>query len=585
MSGAQSLADALVERTSLSADGLEQALRRQQETGRPLTQTLLDMDLVPEPELLEALGRIYEIPVRADVRPEEVDAELATRVPISFAKTHNMLPLRQDDGRVEVLVADPLAIEPLDDLRFIYPGCEFQPVLTLRRAILACINSVYDRGTASDVAAKMDEEDLDDLASEILEEPEDLLDSNEESAPIIRLVNSLLQQAVKERASDIHVEPQEKELVVRFRVDDILYEPIRRLPKRIQSAVTSRIKIMGRLDIAEKRLPQDGRILLKIAGREYDVRLSTVPTQHGERCVLRLLPRSQALLSLERLGLNAANQGVLRRLIRRTNGIILVTGPTGSGKTTTLYAALSEINTPDKNIITIEDPVEIQLPGIGQIEVKPSIGLSFAAGLRSVLRQNPDVILVGEIRDLETAEIAIQASLTGHLVLSTLHTNDSAGAITRLIDQGVEPFLIGSSLVACLAQRLVRVLCTHCREAYEPTAAELAELGIAPADLRGRPLYRARGCASCNNSGYRGQCAIFEILVVDDAVRRHITRGIDSRTIQDAATERGMITLRMDGRSKVLEGTTSIAEVLRQTDEAAVASLEPPQAPAKTPKA
>jgi general secretion pathway protein E len=314
-----------------------------------------------------------------------------------------------------------------------------------------------------------------------------------------------------------------------------------------------------------------------------------MPSVHGEDAVIRILDKESlskqfASLRLDVLGFDEKELSRFRRFIREPYGMVLVTGPTGSGKTTTLYAALSEINTPDKNIITIEDPVEIQLGGIGQIEVKPSIGLSFAAGLRSVLRQNPDVILVGEIRDLETAEIAIQASLTGHLVLSTLHTNDSAGAITRLIDQGVEPFLIGSSLVACLAQRLVRVLCTHCREAYEPTREELAELGLAPADLKGRPIYRARGCASCNNSGYRGQCAIFEILVVDDAVRRHITRGIDSKTIQDAATARGMTTLRMDGRSKVLDGTTSIAEVLRQTDEAAVASLEPQQAPAKPQK-
>jgi general secretion pathway protein E len=578
MAGPQTLGQALIERTSLSPDALEQALKRQQETGQALTHVLLDLELVPEGELLEALGKIYELPVRADVRPEEIDPELATRLPISFAKTHNLLPLKRSDGRVEVLVADPLLTDPFDDLRFIYPGCEFSPVLSPRRTILACINSVYDRSTASEVAARMDDEDLDDLASEILEEPEDLLDSSEDSAPIIRLVNSLLQQAVKERASDIHIEPQERELIVRFRVDDILYEPIRRLPKRIQNAVTSRIKIMGRLDIAEKRLPQDGRILLKIAGREYDVRLSTVPTQHGERCVLRLLPRSQALLSLERLGLNASYQQVLRRLIKRTNGIVLVTGPTGSGKTTTLYAALSEINTPDKNIITIEDPVEIQLAGVGQIEVKPQIGLTFATGLRSILRQNPDVILVGEIRDLETAEIAIQASLTGHLVFSTLHTNDAAGAITRLIDQGVEPFLIGSSLVATLAQRLIRLLCTRCREPYDPTAEELAQLGLSPSDLLGRPIFRAVGCPACNGSGYRGQNAIFEVLVVNDEIRRLIARGIDSKTIQDAAVRGGMTTLRMDGTAKVLEGLTSIAEVLRQTDEEAVSSLEPMQA-------
>jgi general secretion pathway protein E len=337
---------------------------------------------------------------------------------------------------------------------------------------------------------------------------------------------------------------------------------------------------MGKLDIAEKRLPQDGRIVLKIAGRDYDVRLSTLPTQYGERCVLRLLPRSQELLSIEKIGLDVRHQTLLRRLIHRTNGIILVTGPTGSGKTTTLYASLSEINEPGKNIITIEDPVEIRLAGIGQIEIKPSIGLSFAAGLRSILRQDPNVILVGEIRDLETAEIAIQASLTGHLVFSTIHTNEAAGAITRLIDMGVEPFLISSSLAAAIAQRLVRVLCKECREAYEPTDEELREIGLARAEVRQRTVYRARGCPACGNTGYRGRIAIFEILSVDDSIRKMITKGIDSKSIQDTAIERGMVTMRMYGRQQVLEGVTGIAEILRQTEDAAVAALDEP--PTKT---
>jgi general secretion pathway protein E len=329
---------------------------------------------------------------------------------------------------------------------------------------------------------------------------------------------------------------------------------------------------MGRLDIAEKRLPQDGRIMLKIAGREYDVRLSTIPTQYGERCVLRLLPRTQELLSLDRIGLDTELRTVFKRLIHRSNGIILVTGPTGSGKTTTLYAALSTINTPERNIITIEDPVEIQLKGVGQIEIRPQIGLSFAAGLRSILRQDPNVILVGEIRDLETAEIAIQASLTGHLVFSTLHTNDAAGAITRLVDMGVEPFLISSSLIASLAQRLVRVLCPRCRAAYVPSREELEEAGIRPEDIKGRAVYRAVGCERCNHKGYRGRTAIFEILVIDESIRRLTTRGIDAKTIQEAAVRGGMITLRQDGVGKVLAGVTTIAEILRQTEEEAVIS-------------
>jgi general secretion pathway protein E len=564
----------LLKETKLTEEDLQQALRKQEETGRRLTDLLLDLDLVGEGELLTALGALYGIPVRDSLVPGDVDGDLVRELPISFAKQHHMLPLSRDDTRLVVAIADPLLTDPLDDLRLVFPGVECHPVLATRRSIMTCINLVYDRGAhAGDVAEEFTEDDLQDLATEIIHEPEDLLDSSAEGAPVVRLVNSLLQQAVKERASDIHVEPQERDLIVRFRVDDILYEPIRPLPKRLQHAVTSRIKIMGRLDIAEKRLPQDGRIVLKIAGKDYDCRLSTVPTQYGERCVLRLLPRNQELLSIEKIGLDADSQRLLRRLARRSNGIVLVTGPTGSGKTTTLYAALADINTPELNIITIEDPVEIQLEGIGQIEVRPQIGLTFAAGLRSILRQDPNVILVGEIRDVETAEIAIQSSLTGHLVFSTIHTQEAAGAVTRLIDMGVEPFLIGSSLAASVAQRLVRKLCARCREAYEPTDEELAELNLSRADTVGHTIYRAAGCTHCND-GYYERTAIYEILVVDDSIRKLISKGIDSKTIQDQAVRRGMRTMRMNGAQKVLEGETSVAEVLRQTEEQASQVLD-----------
>ena len=330
-----------------------------------------------------------------------------------------------------------------------------------------------------------------------------------------------------------------------------------------------------RLDIAERRLPQDGRISLKIAGRDYDVRLSTIPTQYGERCVLRLLPRSQELLSIESIGLSEELQHVLRRLIRRSNGIVLVTGPTGSGKTNTLYAALADINSQEKNIITVEDPVEIRLEGIGQIEIKPQIGLTFAAGLRSILRQDPNVILIGEIRDSETAEIAIQASLTGQLCFSTLHTNESAGAVTRLIDMGVEPFLIASSLAASLAQRLVRLLCDGCKEAYRPSDVELEEIGLEREQLEMGRLFRAKGCAACNQSGYRGRTGIFEILIVDEHIRSMITGNVDSKAIQAEAIQAGMTTMRMDGAKKVLRGLTCVSEIMRQTQEEAVEGLGP----------
>ncbi len=562
------LNEALLANTALTQEDLDVARKKQEQTGRRLTDILLENDRISEGDLLRVMGPLYQIPVREALSAEDIDVELATRVPIAFARTNYLLPLSRRENVIEVAISDPLLTDPLDDLRLIFPGTECRPVLALRRSITNCINQVYDRGSSAEkVATQFSEADLQDLASELLHAPQDLLDADDADAPVVRLVNSLLQQAVKERASDIHIEPQERDLVVRFRVDDMLYEPIRPLPKRLQSAVTSRIKIMGKLDIAEKRLPQDGRIPLKIAGKDYDVRLSTIPTQFGERCVMRLLPRTQELLSLDKIGLQEEIQQILRRLIRRSSGIILVTGPTGSGKTTTLYACLADINTPEKNIITIQDPVEISLDGISQIEVKADIGMTFASALRSVLRQDPNVILVGEIRDRETAEISIQASLTGHLVFSTIHTIDAAGAITRLVDMGVEPFKIGSSLCAVVAQRLIRRLCLRCRQAYEPTDTELAEIGLTRDKVEGVTLYRSRGCVYCNDTGYADRTAIFECLVIDDDIRRMITGNIDSKTIENAAVRKGMTNMRMYGASKVLQGITSIAEVLRQTEQ------------------
>jgi general secretion pathway protein E len=564
------LGEILLETTKLGEEQLAEARRAQAETGQRLADVLMEAGLVTADEVLGALAVQLGLPVRPSIRPDSVDEELILKVPISFAKSHALLPLaRDDDGAVRVVVSNPLELGPLDDLRLIFEGAEIRLELANQRTILGAINEVYDRGPGSAESLAEDAaEDLDHLASEISQEPQDLLEASDD-APIIKLVNSLLQHAVKERASDIHLEPFEREIRVRFRIDDVLYEPIRPLPRALQASIVSRIKIMGGLNIAEKRLPQDGRIRLKIAGRDYDVRLSTIPVSHGERVVMRLLPRTQAMLDLERLGFNERQLALIERLISRPNGILLVTGPTGSGKTTTLYGALSRINATDKNIITIEDPVEIQLPGVGQIEVNPRIGLTFASGLRSVLRQDPNVVLVGEIRDLETAEIAIQASLTGHLVFSTLHTNDAPSAITRLVDMGVEPFLVASSLVAVLAQRLVRVLCTECRVPYEASPDELVELGVRPPD---EPLkiYRAGGCASCNYTGYHGRVGIFELMLVDDDIRSLVSQNVDSKSIKQTATQKGMRSLRADGARKVLQGVTSVAEVLRATEEEGV---------------
>jgi general secretion pathway protein E len=561
------LASILRRNTDLTEEQLARAREEQAESGGRLTDVLMAEGYVSPDQVLEALAQQLGLPIRARIGPEDVDESLIERVPIAFAKAHLMLPLgREPDGTVRVAVSNPLDTAPLDDLRLLFDGADVKLELTTQRTILATINDVYDRGPSStDALAEDAADDLDALATEISQEPQDLLEAADES-PIIKLVNSLLQHAVKERASDVHLEPFERELRVRFRIDDVLYEPIKPLPRALHASIVSRIKIMGGLNIAERRLPQDGRIRLKIAGRDYDVRLSTIPISYGERVVMRLLPRTQEMLNLHRLGFGEKQLGALERLISRPNGILLVTGPTGSGKTTTLYGALTRINATDKNIITIEDPVEIQLSGIGQIEVSPKIGLTFASGLRSVLRQDPNVVLVGEIRDLETAEIAIQASLTGHLVFSTLHTNDAASAITRLVDMGVEPFLVASSLVAVLAQRLVRVLCRECRVGYEASREELIEIGVRPPE---RPLrvHRAEGCSACNYTGYRGRLGIFELMLVDDDIRALVSQNIDAKTIKRKATGKGMRTLRADGARKALQGITSIAEVLRATEE------------------
>ena len=568
--GALSLGALLLRTTRLTPAQLDDARARAEDQDKPLVDVLIESGDLGEDEILRALGDALDLPVTPSIAADRIDTELVDKIPIAFAKAHGLLPLeRSTAGVVQVAVSDPFDTDAIDDLRLLFEGAEVEPTLASRRAILDAINHVYDRGPASAEALALDaSEDLDALASEIGHaEPQDLLESADD-APIIRLVNSLLQHAVKERASDIHLEPFEREIRVRFRIDDILYEPVRALPRALMAPIVSRIKILGSLNIAEKRLPQDGRIRLKIAGRDYDVRLSTIPVAHGERVVMRLLPRTSEMLNLENLGFDEDHLSVWNKLIARPNGIMLVTGPTGSGKTTTLYGALSRINTLDVNIITVEDPVEIQLPGIGQIEVNPKIGLTFANGLRSILRQDPDVVLVGEIRDLETAEIAIQASLTGHLVFSTLHTNDAPSAITRLVDMGVERFLVASSLVAVLAQRLIRVLCTQCREPYEASAEELAELGLR--STRAVQVYRPGSCERCNYTGYRGRLGIFELMLIDDAIRELVAQNVDAKRIKKQAVASGMRTLRQDGARKVLRGTTSVAEVLRATEEETV---------------
>jgi len=500
------------------------------------------------------------------IKEEDVDPSVLKEVPLAFAKGNLVMPLRKEGEFLLAAVANGRGILALRDLSRHF-GLRPRPVRGTFEAVMDAINRFYGQiGSAEEVMGNITGEDLSSVATEF-EKPKDILELTEE-APIIRLLNAIMQQAVKERASDIHVEPYEKELEVRMRVDGILHRVLCP-PKIIQDALISRVKIMANLDIGEKRLPQDGRIRLLIGGRDIDIRVSIVPTAFGERAVLRLLDRKQGLIGLWQVGLSPGDEKKLEDLLQRTNGILLVTGPTGSGKTTTLYAALNRIHTEEKNIITIEDPVEYQLKGIGQIHVNPRIGLTFASGLRSILRQDPDVIMVGEIRDFETAEIAIQASLTGHLVLSTLHTNDAPSAITRLIDMGVEPFLVASSLIGVLAQRLVRVLCPHCKKPHAPTEEE-AQYSQLLANSRLLCRSAGTGCDKCNGKGYLGRTGIYELLLVDDDVRKSIADRTDSQSIKSLALSRGMKSLRIDGFEKVSKGITTVEEVLRVTQKEAV---------------
>jgi general secretion pathway protein E len=490
-----------------------------------------------------------------------------SKVPIAFYRQQKVFPIAFTNGGVKVAVSDPLNLQPLDDLA-VFLGVPVEPVLSSERELMAAINRFFDRETGSteQVMQDLEGEDLGAIANEI-EETDDLLDLASE-APVIRLVNSILTQAVRARASDIHIEPFERELKVRYRIDGLLYNTLTP-PRRLQAAISSRIKVMANLNIAERRLPQDGRIRIRVGEKDVDIRVSVVPIAYGERIVLRLLDKTSVLLGLEEIGMSEETYGKYSRLIKRSNGIILVTGPTGSGKTTTLYATLNKINAPELNMITIEDPIEYQLNGIGQIQVNPRIDLTFANGLRSILRQDPDIIMVGEIRDRETAEIAIQSSLTGHLVFSTLHTNDAAGAVTRLLDMGVEAFLVSSSVIAIIAQRLVRVICRQCRESYRPDLSLVKEIGLdrsseLPFDGF---FYRGKGCAACFQTGYRGRSGIYELLIIDDNIRSLIMSGADSNVIKRKGVEQGMITLLRDGVDKIVKGVTTVDEVLRVTQE------------------
>lgn len=554
------IGELLIDDFGVSETAVDDALQTQQETKAPLGEILLKDGEVDEYGVLQALGVQYGIEFKK-MLPSDIQMGFAERVPISFLKQHMIVPIITTAEQY-FAINNPQTFQALDDLRSLLSLKASKVVLAPSQQIINAINFVYDMTptSADEVMQDIDDEDPERLFSEI-EEVGDLLDDTSDS-PVIRLVNLMFSQAVRDNASDIHIEPYQNSVKIRQRLDGILYDMLRP-PKHVQSALISRVKIMAKLNIAEKRLPQDGRIELKVANKEIDVRVSTLPTAFGERVVLRLLHKSSVMISLTDLGMPDDRFATFDKEIRSPNGIVLVTGPTGSGKTTTLYAALSAINNTDINIITVEDPIEYRISGIGQVQINPKIDLTFASGLRSIVRQDPDVILVGEIRDTETAEIAIQSALTGHLVFSTLHTNDSAGAITRLRDMGIEPFLIASSINAILAQRLIRIICENCKEEYTPAPEMLERIGLTGEEYRDRKVCRGRGCVKCHSTGFKGRRGIFELLHMTQEMKAFILKTSDANQIRQRAIENGMVTLQQDGAQKVLEGVTTIEEVYR----------------------
>ncbi len=553
----------LLRKGLLNEEQLKQAQRAKSDDKR-LDQAAVELGLVSEEEALRALGEELGIEF-VDLVDAQVDEKLISKFPVKFIYRENLFPLREENGAIVVATSDPFNLYPLDELSTTL-GKSVQPVLAARAEIDKLIKRHFGVGsdTIDQLIAQSEDEDVEILGE--MESDGSELSQLAQEPSVVRLVNEILWEAVELRASDVHIESQPSGLSIRYRIDGVLHkQPVPPEINRFRAAIISRLKIMARLNIAERRLPQDGRIQLRVKGREVDVRVSVIPMVHGEGIVLRLLDKSAMEFSLAKLGMEADNYAQFRKLIRLPHGIILVTGPTGSGKSTTLYSSLLEIRSEATKIITTEDPVEYQLEGICQIQVHPKIGLTFANSLRSILRHDPDIILVGEIRDLETAENAIQASLTGHLVFSTLHTNDAAGAYTRLTDMGVEPFLVSSTVEAVMAQRLVRTLCPECKEPYVPGEDERPPDFPKDALDKGVTFYRAVGCRACRNVGYKGRLGIFELLLTTERIRELARERASSWSIRQAAIEEGMRTLRQDAWKKVLDGKTSIEEIERVT--------------------
>src|SRR3954466_5850609 len=567
----QRLGDLLVREKILTGDQLDQALKKQRETGGRLGSVLVKMGVLTDEEVTNFLSRQYGVPA-INLQFFEIDPNVVKLIPQETARKHQILPLSRVGASLTIAMVDPTNVFAMDDIKFM-TGFNIEPVVASESSIMDRIEQAYatpdqDQENLEEIISAMGEEADVELQAEAEELAASDLEKSAEEAPIVKLVNLVLTDAVKRGASDIHIEPYEKEYRVRFRIDGQL-QNIMQPPLKLKDAITSRIKIMSKLDISEKRLPQDGRIMLKMQlnGRkkQLDYRVNCLPTLWGEKIVLRLLDKENLRLDMTKLGFEPEALGKFEKAILKPYGMVLVTGPTGSGKTNTLYSAISTLNKPDTNIMTAEDPVEFQLAGVNQVQMKEAIGLNFAAALRSFLRQDPNIILVGEIRDFETAEIAIKAALTGHMVLSTLHTNGAPETISRLMNMGIEPFLVATSVHMIVAQRLVRRVCADCKEAVDLPVQALIEAGFTPEEAKTAKVYKGKGCGVCNNSGYKGRCGLYEVMEIDDEVRELILVGASAVELKKKAIERGMITLRRSGLIKAMSGQTTLEEVARET--------------------
>ncbi len=543
----------LLERGLVTREQLDAALAEQARTHRSLGRILVDMDLVEESDLVATLAAQIGLEF-VDLAEHAIDPSAAGTVNEAVARRYQALPIAWEDGVLVVAMADPSNVIAIDDIRSI-TGADIRPVVATRSAIEQAINRSHrlDEDVAETALAIDDDSDEADLST-IKEVVED--------APIVKLANLLIRQAVQDRASDIHIEPTERDVRIRYRIDGVLHE-VMRSPKRVQAGLISRLKVMAELNIAERRIPQDGRVSAQIAGKSVDLRVATLPTVHGEKVVMRVLDKGTAMLDLEDLGFLPETLERYKTAFTKPYGTILVTGPTGSGKSTTLYATLNQLNDPAKNIITVEDPVEYRLPGINQVQTNNKAGMTFAAALRSILRSDPDIVLVGEIRDKETATIAMEAALTGHLVLSTLHTNDATSTPTRLVEMGIQPYLVSSAVDCVVAQRLIRRLCERCKEPYAPGSAELGVLGIDAEDDPPEQLHRPKGCGACGRTGYHGRFALHEVLLVSEEIESMIADRAHSEDIKKIAIAQGMLTLRQAGVAHVRSGATSVEELVR----------------------